>query len=145
MLMFVYGTLKKGYHNNRLMQGAKFLGTAFTVEKMVMTGYGVPFIWPKLDGDIVQGELYDIGDVETDAVAKARLAALDRLEGNGRTYQRRAQTVRLQSDNEQYDNVWIYEAMRHVRRSFDDPDVLHDLNSNGALEWEPRRMPARRA
>jgi len=47
--VFVYGTLKRGYPNNPLLEGSQFLGEAVTVPtyKMVEPApqEGVPFPW----------------------------------------------------------------------------------------------------
>lgn len=82
MKVFVYGTLQQGRHNHYLLARAKFLGKAVTVRKFGMTDVGFPFMLPWQEIAPVQGELFDIADdVDT-------LMALDRLEGEGRMYDR---------------------------------------------------------
>jgi len=80
MLVFVYGTLKRGYGNNRLLQeiGAVFLGmttTATPTFDLVTLG---PFPGLSEGKYLVSGELYRIED--------AGLAMLDRLEGHPTFY-----------------------------------------------------------
>jgi gamma-glutamylaminecyclotransferase len=155
MLVFVYGTLKKGFGNHRLLTEATYLGKAVTLRPMRMAGYGVPFVWPSKAGRSVQGEVYDIGDTLNDQQARDCLRRLDRLESNGHVYDRKPHQVRmiegpdgikpLPRDQGEEHEAWIYEAMDHVQGSYkNDPDFDHDearyMNDIGALEWsrEPR-------
>ena len=92
--VFVYGTLKQGYGNNYLMEGATFVGHGQTVGKYRLLNSGFPVLWPRAHrpGDDrrnahVRGEVYKVND-ET-------LARLDRLEGEGHMYHRRQRLVRL--------------------------------------------------
>jgi gamma-glutamylaminecyclotransferase len=78
--VFVYGTLRRGEGNHRLLQGARFVGEACTVPGFALCDLGA---FPGLVRDgagTVAGELYDV-----DA---ATLAALDRLEGVPSFYRR---------------------------------------------------------
>jgi gamma-glutamylcyclotransferase (GGCT)/AIG2-like uncharacterized protein YtfP len=145
MLVFVYGTLKKGHGNHRLLTEAKYLGRAVTTKPMRLAGYGVPFTWPSnhAEGLPLQGEVYDIGDVTTNKQAAQTLLRLDRLESNGRVYERKPHRVRLLDNGEHGDvleDVWIYEAMEHVSSHYcDDEFERHELQfvnvTTGALEW----------
>lgn len=83
MKVFVYGTLKDGYSNNRILQAGK----AQLLKKTVIKGYklfnaGFPVATPS-DGDAIEGEIWDIGDNEQ------TLQSLDALEAEGRMYHRR--------------------------------------------------------
>lgn len=73
--IFVYGTLKRGFPNHGLMQGATFLGVALSVEAYPMIVQGrhfSPVIIPEPGtGHRIVGELWEVDD--------ARLAALDDL------------------------------------------------------------------
>ncbi|NVJ27632.1 gamma-glutamylcyclotransferase [Myxococcus sp. AM011] len=78
--VFVYGTLLSGEPNHRLLRGARLIGPARTQPRFSLYDYG-PF--PALASrgkHAVAGELYE---VDADM-----LAALDRLEGHPRFYQR---------------------------------------------------------
>jgi gamma-glutamylaminecyclotransferase len=80
-LVFVYGTLKRGYSNNRLLNNATYLGKATTMSRWAMIGKNMPFpylleIDPK--GHKISGEVY--------AVDKNTKRALDRLEGTPHHY-----------------------------------------------------------
>jgi gamma-glutamylcyclotransferase (GGCT)/AIG2-like uncharacterized protein YtfP len=81
--VFVYGTLKRGHSNHGLLRDAVFVGEAVTVEPFALFGGGFPWmVRQQQDAHPVKGELFDIGE------DKATLAALDRLEGEGRMYDR---------------------------------------------------------
>ena len=69
-LVFVYGTLKKGYGNHHLLKNAEFVGDA-TV-KGTLYVEGLPMYRSEGDG-VVHGELYQVDNVT--------LGALDMLEG----------------------------------------------------------------
>lgn len=99
--VFVYGTLKKGRWNNRLLQqsGATFLGHDSITDFVQMVDLGhFPGIIPvshKVGQATVFGEVY-AGDGEM-------LDALDMLEGNGHFYTR----VKMRTDRLDL-NTWVY-------------------------------------
>jgi gamma-glutamylaminecyclotransferase len=76
MRLFVYGTLKRGFGNNRLLHGATFVRedsiTAFLYSS------GVPFATP--GPGIVHGEVFD--------VPEELVPRLDSLEGHPHGYKR---------------------------------------------------------
>lgn len=74
MKLFVYGTLKRGYGNHRLMHGAKFLGEAIIEGHVIHDFGGCPGIRPAEKKYHVSGELYEI--------TEDMLPRLDRLEGH---------------------------------------------------------------
>lgn len=122
MKVFVYGTLKKDYWNNRLLAGATFLGEAFTEKRYTMLGSGVPYILPNENGFPVKGEVFEIDE-------KQHLPALDRLEGHPTGYTRTTINVRLDADGEiiQAD---VYEMLHQMGR-------INDVTppSKGYYEW----------
>ena len=84
--VFVYGTLKRGYPNNPLLEGSEFLGEAVTVltyKAVTVPAYKMvansPVIMPDPIGRPVAGEIYAVD---------ATLVRLDRLEREGRSYDR---------------------------------------------------------
>lgn len=93
MLVFVYGTLISGFHNNRFLsrpeprgavKPAKFVGAGTTVGKFLMRDVGFPYIKHAPRGKQaapVRGEVWDIGAIGRDNNAAALLAGMDRLEG----------------------------------------------------------------
>ena len=72
-LIGVYGTLRKGYGNHRLLHGTKYIGIGFTKNKYKMTANGIPFV--KKDEEISKIK------VEVYSVNNEQLQRLDRLEG----------------------------------------------------------------
>ena len=103
-LVFVYGSLKSGCYNHRVLNGAALISDAArTVGKYRMyCNGGFPAIAPTdrddLAGSPAQGELYSVSD--------ATLARLDQLEANGRMYQRREVGI---ATPEGHVNAWVYE------------------------------------
>ena len=100
MLIFTYGTLMRGFGNNRILQAkswgvdmadkikpATFVGEAVTAGRFSMKDIGFPYIRRGRQAKAehkpvpVVGELWDIGDPNNDPAAKLMLEMLDRLEG----------------------------------------------------------------
>lgn len=78
-LVFVYGTLKKGGGNYRLLENATFVAKGHTQEKMQMlSAGGFPVVFPDVPRGYVTGEIYAVDD--------KTLASLDRLESAGSMY-----------------------------------------------------------
>lgn len=82
--VFVYGTLKRGYGNNRCLGNeAKYIGTAVTTVKYPMLDGGFPYLLDKPnEGHIIKGEMWQIP-------VKQLLSEVDRLEGYPTHYVRR--------------------------------------------------------
>jgi gamma-glutamylcyclotransferase (GGCT)/AIG2-like uncharacterized protein YtfP len=81
-LVFVYGTLKSGYHNNRLLEEEEFVGEAVTKPLYRLWDVGA---FPGLtedfeNGKAIQGELW--------RVSPECVVRLDRLEGTPYLYRR---------------------------------------------------------
>ena len=82
MKLFVYGTLKRGYGNHRLLRDATFLGQDTTTDKFMLVDCGFPYMFrPKLDLLLsgipekrVVGEVFETFNPEI-------VKDLDRLEG----------------------------------------------------------------
>jgi gamma-glutamylaminecyclotransferase len=131
--VFVYGTLKKGWGNNRLMVegNAKFLGPAVTMDSFKLYGMGVPFMRPGGD-DVVAGEVYEVDD--------ATLARLDRLEGHSITgdgmYNRELIPVRYGTpDNYKTETVFAYIGNKRVANRGTE---YTEKNAFGQLNWGSR-------
>lgn len=86
MKLLVYGTLQQGYWNNRLLEGAKFLGPAITDKKYVLFNCGFPKAVPfsvneeKYKLLPIKGEVYEVED--------HHVSMCDRLEGHPSWYHR---------------------------------------------------------
>jgi gamma-glutamylcyclotransferase (GGCT)/AIG2-like uncharacterized protein YtfP len=94
MLIFVYGTLKDGHGNNRILQ----TGKAAKIAEDVVEGYelfysGFPVARANPD-TAIRGEVWDIGDPEKDAIAKNTQIRLDALEGTPYMYTREVVNTR---------------------------------------------------
>jgi len=82
VLLFVYGTLKRGFHNHHYLLGANFKTAATTVEKFPMVARGIPYLFNTPgEGTNIIGEIYEITDINM-------LRAMDRLEGHPDWYRR---------------------------------------------------------
>jgi gamma-glutamylaminecyclotransferase len=77
--IFVYGTLKEGFPNAHVMQGARLPGRFVTARRMVLIVIGDDHVPWLIDdggrGEFVEGEIYE--------VAPDNMPELDRLESIG--------------------------------------------------------------
>lgn len=60
-LLFVYGTLKKGKHNNHILQNSELLGEFRTERKYTLFDGGFPIV-ERSGNDSIEGELYLCND-----------------------------------------------------------------------------------
>ena len=79
MNVFVYGTLKSRYGNNGLLAGASLVRED-RVHGYKLLDSGFP-VARAADDCIITGEVWDIGNPETDVKSRSILDRLDRLEG----------------------------------------------------------------
>ena len=85
--VFVYGTLKRGHGNHALLETSRFLGEAATLKTYWMITTGVfPIVLDAVPEGFaaplaIAGEIYHVDD--------ATLQELDRLEREGRSYDRK--------------------------------------------------------
>jgi gamma-glutamylcyclotransferase (GGCT)/AIG2-like uncharacterized protein YtfP len=101
--VFVYGTLKRGLHNNIFLEGAEFVCSSYTMERFELYSDGcIPFITSNINPNIlthrVQGEVYRVDD--------DTMMELDSLEGNGFFYKRRLIRVQYRKNP-----CWCYFIM----------------------------------
>ena len=116
--VFVYGTLRRGFSNHGLLATSKFIAEAATLRPywMITTG-PFPVLLDKVPDDFgvpalaVAGEIYHVAD--------ATVAALDRLEREGTSYDRKVTEV--------------FEAGHKVEAY---------IYVGVAAYWHPRGMPA---
>ena len=81
-LFFLYGTLKRGYHNHHLMDGQEYVGPVQTLPRYRLLDSGsYPCLVDDGAGVAVRGELWRVDE--------AALARLDRFEEVGHTFERR--------------------------------------------------------
>ena len=90
--VFVYGSLRRGFHNFRLLEDSKFLGKATTAPEFSMLHLG-GFPGIIRGGETaIHGEVFEVDD--------ATLLRLDRLEGHPGFYRREETTVVGEDGNE---------------------------------------------
>lgn len=126
-LFFVYGTLKRGYGNNVLLNRAKFVGTATTVSGgfRMMDG-GFPMVFT--DGLFnIKGEVFEVSEEET-------VKNLDRLEGVPSLYTREKVVVHLTDNSGAEDDVEVNMYVTNPRYAGRGGAwITPDDNNN--LEW----------
>ena len=107
-LVFTYGTLKRGYGNHRLLDGARFVSLAMTLRPFHVECVGFPIAY-KSGPDMLRviGEVYEVTDEQ--------LARLDRLEGTPTHYQR--ERVRVACLGAGSQTVWMY-VQQDARRGY---------------------------
>jgi gamma-glutamylcyclotransferase (GGCT)/AIG2-like uncharacterized protein YtfP len=94
----VYGSLREGFGNHRLLKGAERMGLFLTdPEWRMFTLGGFPAIVPAKDGYPITVEVYTVGE--------STLADLDRLEGYPGWYKR--ECIGLQNAPDDI-HPWIY-------------------------------------
>ena len=95
----VYGTLKSGFGNNRLLSGATFIGSGRLQDQYPLQVSGLPYLYnDKGVGDYVEVEVYDVDD--------ALLKRIDTLEQHPRWYKREQVLVDL--DDWSKTTAWVY-------------------------------------
>ncbi len=91
--LFVYGTLKKGFHNAFYLKDARFLGEITTEAKFSMYHFGNYPAVSEMGKTAIRGEVYEIDE--------AQLALTDRLEWYPEFYQR----VAIETS---FGDAWMY-------------------------------------
>ena len=98
-LVFVYGTLKRGYHNHDLLKGAKFIGEGLTYKRFRLFDVGYPLAIPAEKGARIKGEVYQVTD-------PGMMRALDWLEGYPNFYNRQVVKVEVKGVGDV--EAWMY-------------------------------------
>lgn len=99
-LLAVYGTLKKGFYNQRLLLGSKHVGNATSREKLAMVGQGVPFVLgPHAGGHHINVEIYE--------PTQKAWREIDRLEGHPDWYIRKIKSFKMDGKTN-IKSAWIY-------------------------------------
>ena len=102
--VFLYGTLKKGFHNHPLIEKGEYMGDAYTCKEysmLVCTMTGIPFV-VKEENYPIMGEVY--------SVDKKTFNDLDRLEGHPTFYRRELIDIFIPDGIERIVEMkaWIY-------------------------------------
>lgn len=112
-LVFVYGTLRRGFCNHHLLRRGGFVGTGETVPHLVMhVAGGVPFASDAEAAYPVRGEVYTVDPVT--------LAELDRLEDHPHWYVRTPIDVRLDDGRFLEAEIYLCRRPRGVRAASGD-------------------------
>lgn len=98
-LLFVYGSLRRGFANHRHLQGATFLGDATTARPLALFVAELPYLCRTPAVTPVRGEVY--------AVDEELLDWVDRLEGHPYWYRRQLETVVLTESGVALP-AWVY-------------------------------------
>tara|TARA_Y100000593_G_C4317736_1_gene341825 strand:+ start:1498 stop:1908 length:411 start_codon:yes stop_codon:yes gene_type:complete len=129
--VFVYGTLKKGYHNHDFLEGSELIGTAESLSKFKMINLGgfPAVLYNSDDGYKISGEIYKIND--------KILERLDFLEGEG-TFYNRVEADFFMVGNKPHKNgrkfkCWLY-ILKDMPYSYNYDNVY--LNTKNLLTYE---------
>ena len=105
--IFVYGTLKSGYHNDGFLAKARFLGEAMTMKDFtLLTNHytGLPYVIKEASYPI-EGELYEVDEWT--------FMTIDNLEGHPHFYCR--ELVDLEVNNKK-ERGWLYFLMQDYQK-----------------------------
>ena len=124
-LIFVYGTLKLGHCNNRLLEDSEFVCEALTSGKFRMHSVGYPLLTEaRGEGHRVRGEVFEVTD--------ATLTVLDRLEGHPHHYERRPIHLDAVGNNWNWRGMLV-QAYIYGKTPYGEPV---EPGIDGTLEWK---------
>lgn len=95
--LFVYGTLRKGFGNHRVMSEARWVGPGRTTARFDLRVDDLPFVVPGATSR-VRGEVYEIDE--------AQLERLDAFEGHPQWYRR--EQIGVELDDGTTLLAWMY-------------------------------------
>jgi len=120
-LIFVYGTLMKGFGNHGFLTGSDFLGDFETQEKYQLSADGIPFVSRQRELSTIKGELYAVDD--------GTLFQLDALEGHPNWYKR--ELINVISEDGFIVQAWIYFNEKNVgRKIINDGDYRYHIRAH---------------
>lgn len=128
-IVFVYGTLKRGFPNHELMAGARFIANALTAERYPMVVQGQffsPVILPEPGtGHRIAGELWEVGE--------SQLKDLDHIESTHLPTGYIRETISVESQGRTV-AAWVY---------FKPRDRVTIIHSEPHADYQDRRyVPA---
>lgn len=128
-LLFVYGTLKKGCGNNRLLSDSEYVGQRVTSDKYCLGDVGFPYAFPAhvFDGYEFEEEFLPVlGDLfkVTNPVVMARV---DALEGEGSHYHRKL------IETTEGETAWMYHQLNPMSIN---SCYLCSVTPEGEYEWK---------
>jgi gamma-glutamylcyclotransferase (GGCT)/AIG2-like uncharacterized protein YtfP len=125
MKLFVYGTLKRGFYNHRLLKDSQFLGYATTKEKFPLTKalFGLPVMLPFQGyGHLIRGEVYEVNT--------QLLKAIDEVEGHPSTHKRELITVIGDVARKEIKFVSTYFYQELTLTDVDEKDLISEYQQN---------------
>lgn len=125
----VYGTLKRGFHNNRILEGARFVAKALTTTPFVMYDSGFPVLMEEGKGGPVHVEVFEIDEHQ--------LARCDRLEGS--MYTRETRQVEDADGNVFQTDIYIGDPAYWIGPSGTIRMRAFKPNDDGTYEYSGRR------
>ena len=128
-LIFVYGTLKRGYGNNRLLAESRFVDAAITENRYPLVVHGIPYLHDAPGvGHHVTGEVW--------AVTDQQLARVDQLEGHGRGFYERRRINVILMDNQEKIETWVYFICRDSYKGERLCSSYEDGRESERMAWE---------
>ena len=127
--VFVYGSLKRGFSNSRLMKGADFVGRALTTDATYRRGN--VGLYPEVTRDYSESAGFIAGELfQCD---QQLLQLLDQLESNGAAYQREPISLQLLDGRPATESIraWCYLWIRPPC-----PDVKPNRHENSVPVYE---------
>lgn len=100
--IFVYGTLQRGYGNNRCLSNSEFVAQAVTKDTFALFNSGFPIAVrdsEKFESLPVIGEVWEVSDVD--------LGRCDALEGHPNWYRREDITVLYEDGREEVVQMYV--------------------------------------
>tara|TARA_Y100001938_G_C8056410_1_gene414624 strand:+ start:1095 stop:1451 length:357 start_codon:yes stop_codon:yes gene_type:complete len=101
--VFVYGTLKQGRGNHRLLKSSTYVGEGITKKKYIMFKLGIPYVSEKQEHSNIQGEIYK--------VTPSVMRKLDLLEGHPNWYYRKVVDIVLNDGKEKSAYIYFNNSM----------------------------------
>ena len=111
-LVAVYGSLKKGYGNHRVMEMAngRYVGVGVTQkDEFIMDGHGYPYIIRAKDNPLKRRVLVEVYEVPKEGL----LRHLDSLEGHPHFYKREKEKIRM--ENGDVVDAWLYIYQSNIK------------------------------
>lgn len=109
--IFVYGTLRSGFHNNYLLDGAKLIGKGKTKTKMAMFLSGIPYVNRSQEKYQIVGEVYEVDD--------STLKRLDRLEEHPDWYKREPEPILMENGEEITAELYLNDNNKNLAETGD--------------------------
>lgn len=126
--VFVYGTLKQGYGNHRLLSKSKLIGKGHTIpDSFTLIDGGFPWAIPNSGPFHIKGELYLVEEEGT-------MNSLDRLEGVPNLFDRHNVEIRTE-DGSDFDAIMYVASPRNRPHLLKTQNQVTPRDDNNVVEW----------